>query len=313
MKAETVITKATVADPVCRMEIDPSRASGKKDYNGETFYFCSKSCLETFNRNPDKYAKQGNEVLEANKFVTNEESGESTANRLSNTNDNGERVDLPITGMTCAACANRIEKKLNKRTGVESASVNFATAKATVNYNPEKINVADLVQTVKDVGYETAGTSKIEFIVDDSSRPSGSSVQLENHLSKVRGVIKADFNLATMDVAVEYLSNATDAKTIRRAIEDYGYRVREVSGSDASTEDSIEAAHAAEYSELKRKFWIAAILSLPFLVIAMSHGAIEFLNFPGVNWLQLILTIPVVFYCGAQFYRGAWAAFARGR
>src|SRR5207237_1546461 len=91
--------------------------------------------------------------------------------------------------------------------------------------------------------------------------------------------------------------------------EDFGYRVREISGNDAASENSIESAHAAEYEDLKRKFWIAAVLSLPVLVIAMSHGKIEFLNFPGVNCVQLVLTIPVVFYSGAQFYRGAWAAF----
>src|SRR5687767_10160295 len=95
-----------------------------------------------------------------------------------------ERVDLPITGMTCAACANRIERQLNKQSGVEKASVNFSTSKATVNYNPEKTGVGNLIQTVKDTGYDTAGTSSVEFVVDDSARPSGSSAHLEQHLSK---------------------------------------------------------------------------------------------------------------------------------
>ncbi len=166
-----------------------------------------------------------------------------------------------------------------------------------------------MIQTVKDVGYDTAGTQKIEFVVDDSARPSGSSIQLENHLKKVRGVIKADFNLATMQVIVEYLPENADTKQIRAAVEDFGYRVREVSGTNESAEDSLEHAHAEEYSELKRKFWIAAVLSAPVLTIAMSHGTIGFLNFAGVNWLQLFLTIPVIFYCGRQFYTGAWAAF----
>ena len=211
--------------------------------------------------------------------------------------------------MTCAACANRIEKQLKRQTGVDACSVNFATARATVNYNPEKTNVAALVQTVKDTGYDTAGTATAEFVVDDSARPSGSGTQLENHLSKQRGVSKANFNLATMKVSVEYLPNNADVQQIRAAIEDFSYKVREVSGNSDAAEDSLEHAHAEEYAELKRKFWIAAVLSLPVLVIAMSHGRIGFLNFAGVNYLQLALTIPVVFYCGRQFYRGAWAAF----
>ena len=225
-------------------------------------------------------------------------------------NKANERVDLPITGMSCAACANRIQRRLNKQTGVSTAAVNFATSRATIEYDPEKTNVADLISTVKDVGYDTAGISVVEFAVDDSARPVGSSAPFENRLSKMRGVVKADFNLATTTVTIEYLPDAADVAMIRAAIEDFGYKAREVSGGDGETaEDLLEHSRVLEYAELKRKFWIAAVLSLPILVIAMSHGAIDFLNFAGVNWLQLMLAFPVVFYCGAQFYRGAWAAF----
>jgi len=150
--------------------------------------------------------------------------------------ENAERVDLPITGMTCAACANRIERVLSKQTGVENASVNFATAKATVNFDPQQTNVEKIIEKIRGAGYD--------------------AITPENN-----------------------------------------------------SEDALEKAHAAEYAELKRKFWVAAILSLPVLIIAMSHGRLEFLNFAGVNWLQLVLTAPVVFYSGWQFYRGAWAAF----
>ena len=313
MKAETVLTKQTVTDPVCGMQIDPASAAGEADYNGETFHFCSKNCLETFRREPEKFAnKSGAGAGEANETatgLTGVEVASGARHDHSTPSGKGERVDLPITGMTCAACANRIEKQLNKQAGVQSASVNFASARATVNYDPTATGVGNLIQTVKNAGYDAAGMSRAEFAVDDSARPAGSSVQLEGYLSKLRGVCSVNFNLTTMDVAVEYLSDATNAKAIRAAIEDFGYRVREVSGTSESSEDSLEAAHAAEYADLKRKFWIAAALSLPVLIIAMSHGTIEFLSFPGVNWLQLALTTPVVFYSGWQFYRGAWAAF----
>ena len=308
-----------VKDPVCGMTIEAETAAGASEFGGETYYFCSPLCKDKFDANPQKFVaadeekelvapaatvpagEGGAESLKNADVLSGKRNDHSTANGLA------ERVDLPITGMTCAACANRIEKQLKKQPGVESCSVNFATSKATVNYDPEKTGISNLINTVKDVGYDTAGTSSVEFVVDDSLRPSGSSVQLENHLSKQRGVVKSNFNLATMAVCVEYLPNVADTRAIRLAIEDFGYKVSEVSG--AGGEDSLEHAHAAEYAELKRKFWIAAVLSLPVLIIAMSHGAIEFLNFPGVNWLQLALATPVVFYCGAQFYRGAWAAF----
>ena len=306
-----------VKDPVCGMTISPEKAAGVSDIRGEIYYFCAPVCKGKFDANPQAFtasATEGKTVVNASHGKKDEslKTADVTSGRRhdhSTANGTGERVDLPITGMTCAACANRIEKQLKKQPGVDGASVNFATSKATINYNPNKTNVSDLINTVKDTGYDTAGTSKAEFVVDDSIRPSGSSVQLENHLSKQPGVIKADFNLATMTVSVEFLQGASDAKTIRARIEDFGYKVREVSGTGDAAEDSLEHAHAAEYTELKRKFWIAAVLSAPVLVIAMSHGRIGFLNFAGVNWLQLVLTIPVVFYCGAQFYKGAWAAF----
>lgn len=312
-----------VKDPVCGMSIQTEEAAGTSEFQGETFYFCSLICKEKFDSNPQKFfAAEGETEAVVAAAQTAISSDGKTDGSLKNAdvlsgrrNDHsqpdgaGERVDLPITGMTCAACANRIERQLKKQAGVDSCSVNFATAKATVNYNPEKTNVANLIQTVKNVGYDTAGTQTMEFVVDDSARPSGSSVQLEQHLSKVRGVVRSNFNLATRTVAVEYLPDAASVGAIRAAIEDFGYRVTEVSGNGEAAEDSLEKAHAAEYADLKRKFWVAAVLSLPVLVIVMSHGRIELFNFPGVNWLQLALATPVVFYSGWQFYRGAWAAF----
>jgi len=219
-----------------------------------------------------------------------------------------ERIDLPITGMTCAACAGRIEKSLNKSKGVRKASVNLATARATIEYDPSATSIKQLAATVKDVGYGTTGTTRADFIVDDSARPSGSAQPLEKHLASLRGVVDASFNLANMRVHVEYLRGATDIESIRRGIEEFGYQVRDASGSGESGESSESAARTAEYENLRRRFWIAAILSLPVLVMAMSHGRIAALTFSGANWVQLALTTPVVFYCGIHFYRGAWAA-----
>ena len=223
----------------------------------------------------------------------------------------GERIDLPITGMTCAACANRIERTLAKTPGVTKAGVNLATARATVEYDPATTGVRALMDRVKDAGYGTGATATVEFIVDDSARPSGSATPLELELARVPGVVDANFNLATSQVRVEYVPASTDTRAIRRGIEGFGYQVREIpnGGGSVSAEDSEASARQTEYNSLRRKFWIAAVLSAPVLVIAMSHGRIPLFNVPWIGWLELALTVPVVFYCGAQFYRGAWAAF----
>jgi len=222
-----------------------------------------------------------------------------------------ERCDLPVTGMTCAACAARIERQLNRAPGVRKASVNFATARATVEYAPEETGLREIMGVVEDAGYGIAGTAQATFTVDDSSRPSGSAEPLERYLQSRPGVVGVSFNLGTMEVRVEYLPGATDVPALRRAVEEFGYRVTDVpgaSGDTAEAEDVVAKAHAEEYRDLLRRFAVAAVLSLPVLVIAMSHGSIPALNFTGVEWLQLALTTPVVLYSGAQFYRGAWAA-----
>src|SRR3954470_2906033 len=125
-----------------------------------------------------------------------------------------ERVELPITGMTCAACARRIERKLSKSPGVNRAGVSFATSRATVEYDPLATNVSHLINAVKEVGYGTAGTARADFIVDDSARPSGSSRQLEKYLNSLGGVVNASFNLGTMEVRVEYLPGTVGVRRI---------------------------------------------------------------------------------------------------
>jgi Cu+-exporting ATPase len=80
----------------------------------------------------------------------------------------GERVDLPITGMTCAACARRIERKLTNAPGVTRANVNFATARATVEFDPARTGVSNLIEAVRAVGYDTAGVPADESARADS-------------------------------------------------------------------------------------------------------------------------------------------------
>jgi P-type Cu+ transporter len=215
------------------------------------------------------------------------------------------RIDLPVTGMTCAACARRVETSLAKAPGVRASSVNYATGRATVVYEPAAVALRDLTERVRKAGYGTA-SARAAFVVDDSARPAGSSRPLEQHVARQRGVIDVSFNLGTMEVRVEYVPGVITPPELRRTIEGFGYRVRDVAAGD---EDAEAAAREDEYRTLRRKLLVAVALALPILVIAMSHGRIPWLRGAWTNGLQLVLATPVVFYSGAQFYRGAWAAF----
>jgi len=137
--------------------------------------------------------------------------------------------------------------------------------------------------------------------------------RVEASLVRARGVRNAGVNLATDRATVDYDPAATNVDALIAAVEGAGYGARDATDLWLEGAKAAEAAESRakseEYEELRRKFWIAAALSLPVLVIAMSHGKIRGLDSPWLNWLELLLTTPVVVYSGAQFYRGAWAAF----
>ncbi|HWB85122.1 MAG TPA: heavy metal translocating P-type ATPase [Bryobacteraceae bacterium] len=135
-----------------------------------------------------------------------------------------ERVDLPVSGMTCAACARTIERTLAHTSGVSRAQVNLATATATVEYDPSQVQVRDFVGAIEELGYGVPATAP---------RPD------------------------------------------------------------------------AEEPSYRRRLWVAILFSAPVLVLGMAHGLVA----PHLAaWIELALTIPVVFYSGAPFYSGAWSA-----
>ena len=123
---------------------------------------------------------------------------------------------------------------------------------------------------------------------------------IEKRLNSVSGVSGAEVNLATGTAAVEFDPRATSIAQLRQAVEEGGYAARETSSRppDGSDEEF-------ESRRWRRKLVVSGLFTAPLLVLAMSHGAIAF---PGIHWVQLLLTLPVVFYGGRQFYRAAWAA-----
>ncbi len=230
-------TNTKVTDPVCGMEINSKDAAGRSDFGGASYFFCSDSCKAKFDADPTQYAV--------------EEAGEEhdvSATEDSATMEGGtERCDLPLLGMHCAACAGRIEKVLNKTPGVEKASVNFATTRATVHYDAAQTDPMQLRAAVQKAGYDA-------IVPEPASEDAG-------------------------------LDESSNAET---------------------------QAREAEYNAQKQKFTIALALTVPVLFLAMAghlNASLErMLNFPGRVWLEMILTAPVLFWAGREFFTGAWAA-----
>ncbi|MBK9187688.1 MAG: copper-translocating P-type ATPase [Phycisphaerales bacterium] len=183
------------------------------------------------------------------------------------------RADLPIEGMTCASCANRIERRLGKQPGVESANVNFATKVATVKYDPAATRPEALAKAVDDIGYKA--------ILPPPKQPPRHTAANPPHGN------------AGHDHAAMLLAQEADG----------GQGAHAEYGADHSAHMNVGEAEA---KRLLVKIIVGAVLSLPVLVIAMSHGTIEAFNVPWINWLQFALTTPVMLWCGWQFFRSAW-------
>lgn len=104
-----------------------------------------------------------------------------------------ERLDLPVTGMTCAACANRIERVLNRQPGIQQANVNFATSRATVAYDPDRTSVPQIAQVVEDAGYGVVLPKPAETVVEHT--PEGATdddARVEDEIEKAHAAEYAD-------------------------------------------------------------------------------------------------------------------------
>lgn len=205
-------------------------------------------------------------------------------------------IEIPVRGMTCAACAARIEKSLASMPGVCDASVNFASETARVEFDPAAVKTRDVIDRLRAIGYDTARPAAIRFTKPDAGKPSDKTV-----FESLPGVI--DIEETPDEIIVKYLPDTVDFASLRQAGEQLGYQLAERKKPD---DDRIEKD---AYQASRRRFLIAAIFSFPVLVISMSHGKIAALDFPGIDWLQLILTMPVVLYSGREIYARAFAGF----
>jgi P-type Cu+ transporter len=218
-------------------------------------------------------------------------------------------VTLPVSGMTCASCAKRVEKALSKSTAVSVANVNFNTEKATVAYDPETVGLEELTEAVEDAGY---GVEMRETIFGVSGMSCASCVgRVEKVLKKVPGVLDVNVNLATEKATVKYLASEAGARDFARAVEGVGYGVIRQEVEDAATED----AHQRESEKLRGNFLVAAVLTMLILVGSLPHMFGVMLPVP-MAWLNvglLVLATPVQFWAGWRFYKGAWGALKHGQ
>ncbi len=224
------------------------------------------------------------------------------------------QVVLPITGMTCVNCSTTIERNLNRLPGVEKASVNLATERAHVVYDPAILKPEEITELVEELGYGVAAT-KTELPIE-SMTCANCVLTIERNLARMPGVEKVSVNLATEKASVIYNPAMVDITEVKDLVEDLGYHVIETEGMDE--EAGVDAERQARETEMARQRHLlitGIIFTVPLFALSMARdfgllGA--WAAAPWVNWLMLALATPVQFYVGKDYYTNGWKALKHG-
>lgn len=215
------------------------------------------------------------------------------------------QTTLPVLGMTCASCAGRIERGLQAMPGVAEATVNLASAMATVRFDPGAVRVVDLVHAVEEIGYEVPATQTrlaIRGMVDASGVD-----RIEAQLRSVAGVTDAQVHWATGTAVVKHPVGTVAPSMLVQVVEDMGYSAQVVTGDEPA--EGIDDARRREMRQWRNRLTLSGLLSLPLLGAMVAdlwvpESAFAHLLMNG--WLQFVLATPVQFAAGAIFYRDSY-------
>lgn len=224
-----------------------------------------------------------------------------------------KKEQIQIRGMSCSACALKIEKNLRKLPGVIEASVNYGTERATVDYDEAQISREKLEEAVKSLGYELvtpAPPSEDAAGVKVKLRISGMTcaacaARIERELNKVDGISTATVSLGTEQAIIEFSPHRIKTAQIIQIIRGLGYEAETV---DEFSRDREKEAREEEIQRLRREFIISAVLGSPLIlamVLTIFRIDLAFLH----DWrFQMAVATPVQFFIGFRFYRNAYYA-----
>lgn len=221
---------------------------------------------------------------------------------------------VPVTGMTCGACATRLEKAFSRVAGITQASVNFATEKADISWDANALSGRDILKTITGAGFGMA-TQRHSFAISGMTC-SACAGRIEKALAALPGVLEAHVNLATDRADVTSVTDTVTDTMLATAVISSGYAAYFDSSTDSALAAS-EQASLADRSKMRSELYAliaATLLTLPFLVqmVAMARdsafgtaGDMTFMLRPAT---ELLLATVIQFVIGARFYRAAWGA-----
>ena len=214
------------------------------------------------------------------------------------------QTTLRITGMHCASCAAGTEKSLQALEGVSRASVNIATEKATVEYDPAVISEADLKKAVEEAGF---GIGVSEVTLGLMGMHCAVCAQtIEKALREAEGVLSAQVNFAAETATVRYNPEVTGVPLLRKVVEKAGYQAV---SRESGAIDREKQAREREARNLRLMVIVSFVLAIPTFIFSMVSP----FSRENTGWIMLGLATPVQFYIGAQFYAGTFKALRNGR
>jgi Cu+-exporting ATPase len=215
-----------------------------------------------------------------------------------------KRIDLPVGGMTCAACSSRVERGLKKIEGVSDVHVNLATGKAMIAFNPDDTNELTFIDAIKNMGYEVR-SEKVILPIGGMNCAACSS-RVERTLNKLDGVMQAHVNLATEKATIEYLPNKIRIDDFKETISKIGFFVKEDEKETTKEGEEKEEEDVKKVREARNRLIIAWSFTGPMtvlmLVMWLSH--VHFLHLYH-HWIMFLLATPVVFWAGHKTNKSA--------
>lgn len=228
---------------------------------------------------------------------------------------------VSIGGMTCAACAGRIEKVVRKLDGIQSANVNLASEKLSVEYDESKLKFDDIKERVEKIGYSVIENKTNNITIPIQGMTCAAcATRIDKVIRKLDGVSDVNVNLATEKATVNYDPGKVRISAIKQAIEKAGYKALEIDKSNAVDQDRLRKEK--EIKLLWTKFIVSAVFAIPLLYVAMVPmipwipiNVPEFMmpmDFPLIYALvEIILLIPVLI-AGNRFYSVGFKSLFRG-
>lgn len=222
-------------------------------------------------------------------------------------------ISLPIFGMTCASCVSHVEGALKELPGIQDVTVNLATNKANLTYDPKQVGMADMQRAVEDVGY---AVSTSEIVLDVRGMTCASCVgHVEGALKELSGVREAVVNLGLGTARVTYVPGVVTTSAMKRAVRELGYEAIERSqGADAL--DRERQVREDEIKRQRRNLVIAGSIGLVVMIGTfydmlgpLKAVVPEFLSY---KWIIGLLTTPIVLGPGRQFFTNSWRGLKHG-